>query len=186
MLSNLGIAEPPPRLEGGDTFEAIAEYIGRASARYFANELASTLEVTALESDPAEFGAQARRYQLRWCTALAREIAKGFGCVSSLQPYSSKATFYGESLAARCAGELYAYTVAEIDRFTPGEYVRRYKRAIYHKEKPEYGWRKHFIQDAIEQIEEQVRGVIKELPPVLLSRVHALRDAADARASAPA
>lgn len=143
-----GYAEAPA-LQPGDSFAPLVEYVGHVSAAYFDFLKASEdlLAVTSFEVDPVDYGAEPRSYQLAWCTSFAQEVARAFACDVQVLPYSSRAIFYGEFYGIRAAGALYAYVVAQVDRFAPAEYMRRYKRAKYHGEVPEYGWRKSFIKE---------------------------------------
>lgn len=175
-----------PQLRSGDSFEPIADCVGAVSAAYLDYlRRVPVVELESYMSDPSDRGASERKYQVSWCNALAKAIADCFACKSILVPYGTQAVFYGEALGARCAGALYAHAVSEIDRYAPSEYVRRYKRATYHGQKPQYGWRKNFIREGISQIRAQAQRVRGEarIETQLLQNLEKIEEWAEKAAS---
>lgn len=173
----------PPQFRAGDEFDRMSDYVADIAQAYMAyvGELTSAeVETAHVPSSPEQYGASERVYTLKWQTDLARAVGDCFGLVISVPDDSPYPAFRGEQVGAHLASQLFSYIISQIDKYTPGEYVRRWKRASYHDEPLEqvYGWRKDFIYQGVKRLQE-VRRAFERHPrsSKLLEDLEKVRDA---------
>lgn len=148
-------------LEPNHGFEDMARYIGQV-AEVYAMKLGDLkppeVEIAKARVRPEEFDGDDKKNTLQWRIGIAEAIGPMFACHVEEGPRGSSGIFWGERLGAEAAAEICGYVLAELDRFTPSEYLRLYKRR-WHSEDGDveeiHGWRKDFIQTATKLIEDQ-------------------------------